>query len=137
MTPGYKRQYARIAAMEIIFVTWFIYICAIVINDPRLIGYDSVTAMVITVGFIVWGIYLVSKLTKIRGFGAALRYAIPTANILWLPTEAFARWGLYPEIWVKPLDYSVIMALFFVVFVTAGVIMYRSESLGSLEAQTA
>ena len=137
MTPGYKRQYARIAAMEIIFVTWFIYICAIVINDPRLIGYDSVAAMVITGGFVVWGIYLANKLIKIRGLGAALRYAIPTANILWLPTEAFARWGLYPEIWVKPLDYSVIMSLFFVVFMAAAVVMYRAESLGSPEALTA
>ena len=137
MTPGYKRQHARTTAMETVFLIWLIYIFAITINDPRLIGYDSVAAMVITVGFVVWGLYLVNKLVRIRGLGAAYRYAIPTANILWLPIEAFSRWGLYPEIWVKPVEYSVAMATFFAVFLVAGVAMYRTDTFGALEAQAA
>jgi hypothetical protein len=109
MTPGYERQHSRNTALETVFLIWFIYLCAITINDPRLIRYDSVAAATITVGFVVWGLYLVSKLTRINGVGAAFRYAIPTANILWLPIEGFSRWGFYPEIWIKPFDYSVAM----------------------------
>jgi hypothetical protein len=97
MTPGYQRQFSRITAIETIFLIWFIYLCAIVINDPRLIKYDSPAAMAITVGFIVWGLYLANKLMKIRTLAAAFRYAIPTGSILWLPIEAFSRWGLYPQ----------------------------------------
>lgn len=122
LTPGYKRQHARNTALETIFLIWFIYLCAIFINDPRVIGYDSVAAMVLTVSFVVWGLYLAWKLLKINGLGATYRYAIPTGNILWLPIEAFSRWGLYPEVWVKPLDYSLLMAsvlLVFAVFATA------------------
>jgi hypothetical protein len=134
MTAGYKRQHARTAALETIFLIWFIYLCAITINDPRLIRYDSTAAIVITIGFLVWGIYLAAKLMKIRGLGPALRYAIPTGNILWLPTESFSRWGLYPEVWVKPLEYSVLMSLVLAGFVVAGATMLRSRGLGAAGA---
>ena len=127
MTAGYKRQHARTTAMETVFLIWFIYICAITINDPRLIRYDSTAAMVITVAFVVWGIYLVNKLLKVRGLGAAFRYSIPTAHILWLPIEAFSRWGLYPEVWVKPTEFPVIMTLILILFITAGSLMIRSQ----------
>jgi hypothetical protein len=134
MTAGYERQYSRITAMETVFLIWFIYLCAITINDPRLIRYDSTAAMLITAGFIVWGLYLVGKLLKIRTLGAAFRYAIPTGNILWLPTEALSRWGLYPEIWIKPLQYTGLMALVLVVFVATGVAVFR-EPTGSATAE--
>ena len=126
MTAGYQRQHSRTTAIETVFLIWFIYLCAITINDPRLIRYDSIAAMVITVSFVAWGLYLVNKLTKIRGLGAAFRYAIPTGNILWLPIEGFSRWGLYPEVWVKPLQYSVLMSIVLLVFAAAGVAIFRS-----------
>ncbi|UCG71369.1 MAG: hypothetical protein JSV45_08830 [Chromatiales bacterium] len=134
MTPGYKRQHARTTAIETVFLIWFIYLCAIMINDPRLIKYDSVAAMVITVGFLAWGVYLFRKALKIRGLGATFRYAIPTANILWLPIEAFSRWGLYPEVWVKPLEYSLIMLLVLALFVLAGVAVFRTPQPGAAAA---
>jgi hypothetical protein len=127
MTSGYKRQHARTTAIETVFLIWFIYLCAITINDPRLIKYDSVAAMVITVGFLAWGIYLFGKLLKIRGLGATFRYAIPTGNILWLPVESFSRWGLYPEVWVKPLEYTAIMLFVLAVFVAAGVAVFLNR----------
>jgi len=131
MTAGYQRQHARTTAIETVFLIWFIYLCAITINDPRLIGYDSVAAMVITLGFVAWGLYLIGKLTKIRGRGAAFRYAIPTGNILWLPIEGFSRWGLYPEVWVKPLQYGVLMTCVLLAFIAAGVAIFRSGKAGS------
>lgn len=137
MTGGYKRQHARTAAIETVFLIWFIYICAIFINDPRLIRYDSIAAMVITVGFVIWGIYLVNKLRKIRGLGGAFRYAIPTAHILWLPIEAFSRWGLYPEIWVKPVQFAEIMTVIFIVFVIGAFVMFSSGKAMTGEPQPA
>jgi hypothetical protein len=131
MTPGYRRQFARVTALETIFLIWFIYLCAITINDPRLIGYDSVAAMVITVGFLLWGLYLAGKLVRQRGLGAALRYAIPTANILWLPIEAFSRWGLYPEIWIKPLDYPRTMGVILAAFVMTVVMIMESRGIAT------
>jgi hypothetical protein len=126
MTPGYQRQHARTTAIETVFLIWTIYLFAIVINDPRLIRYDSVAAMLITVGFVVWGVYLVNKLFKIRGFGPTFRYAIPTGNILWLPIEGFSRWGLYPEVWVKPAEYAGLMTAVLIIFLVGVGIFYRT-----------
>ncbi len=137
MTPGYKRQHARTTAIETVFLIWFIYLCAITINDPRLIKYDSVAAMVITVGFLFWGIYLFRKLLKVRGLGATFRYAIPTGNILWLPIEGFSRWGLYPEFWVKPVEYGLLMSAVLAVFVLAGVGVFRTAQTSAPAAAAA
>ena len=128
MTPGFKRQHARNTAIETVFLIWTIYLFAIYINDPRGIRYDSITAMALTVGFVVWAIYLITKLFKIRGLGPTFRYAIPTANIAWLPVEAFARWGLYPEIWIKPKEYPVLMGLVLAVYIFGIIAMYRTNS---------
>lgn len=137
MTPGYKRQHARTTAIETVFLIWFIYLCAIMINDPRVIGYDSVTAMVLTGAFIVWGIYLARKLLKVNGLGATFRYAIPTGNILWLPIEALARWGIYPEVWIKPIEYPFLMSTVLAVFAGAWVLFFLSDTGASPEAQPA
>ena len=128
MTSGFKRQHARTAAIETVFLIWTIYLFAIFINDPRGISWDSMTAVVITCGFVVWAIYLINKLLKIRGLGAAFRYAIPTGNIAWLPIESFSRWGLYPEIWIKPHEYPIAMSVVLVIYITGIVLMYRSNS---------
>jgi hypothetical protein len=127
MTAGYKRQYARIAALETVFLIWGIYLFAIFFNDPRGIRYDSITAMLLTLLFVIWGCYLAVKMMKIRGLGAAFRYAIPTGNILWLPIEGFARWGLYPEVWVKPVEYPLLMSSVFILFLFGCVSMYMTD----------
>lgn len=126
MTAGYKRQHARTVAIETVFLVWTIYQFAIFINDPRLIGYDSIAAIVITIGFVAWGLYLANKLIRQRGLGAAFRYAIPTGNILWLPIEGFSRWGLYPEVWIMPKEYTALMLIVLVLFGVGVVSMYRS-----------
>ena len=99
----------------------------IAINDPRLIKYDSVAALAITIGFVFWGLYLAWKLTKIRTLGPAYRYAIATGNILWLPVEAFSRWGLYPEIWVKPVEYAIPMALIAAAFLWGIALIFNTD----------
>lgn len=128
MTPGYKRQHARTAAIETVFLIWTIYLFAIFINDPRGIDWDSMLAIVITCGFVVWAVYLLAKLMKVRGLGPAFRYAIPTGAIAWLPIEAFSRWGLYPEVWIKPGEYPVVMTTVLIMFVVGLVTMYKTDS---------
>jgi hypothetical protein len=128
MTPGFKRQHARNTALETVFLIWTIYLFAIFINDPRGIKYDSIAAMVITVGFVVWAIYLIVKLFKIRGLGPVFRYAIPTGAIAWLPIEGFSRWGLYPEIWIYPYKYPVLMGAVLAFYIFGIVAMYMTDS---------
>lgn len=137
MTPGFKRQHARNTAIETVFLIWTIYLFAIYINDPRGIRYDSIAAMALTIGFVVWAIYLINKMLKIRGLGSIFRYAIPTGNIAWLPIESFSRWGLYPEIWIKPAEFPVLMTGVLVFYVFGIAAMYLTDSGGSPEAAEA
>jgi len=60
-------------------------------------------------GCVVWGLWLLGRLLKYAHIGSALRYAIPTGNVLWISVEAGSRMRLYPEIWVKPLQYPLAM----------------------------
>ena len=90
--------------------------------------------MVLTGGFVAWGVYLVNKLMKIRGLGPAYRYAIPTGSICWLPIEAFARWGLYPEIWVMPKEYGGAMTVIFILFLLGVVGMVKTDQNRAVEA---
>jgi len=138
MTAGYKRQFSRITAMETVFLIWMIYIFAITINDPRLIRYDSPTAIVLTVGFLVWGLYLVSRLVRVRTPAAAFRYAIATGSVLWLPTESFSYWGLYPEVWIRPTEFPLLMTGVALGFVAGCVLAWRaSRGRTPAEAQPA
>ncbi len=92
--------------------------------------------MVLTVGFVVWGIYLARKLTQVNGLGSTFRYAIATGSILWLPIEAFSRWGLYPEIWIKPAEYTFSLIAMLLLFTAVVATLYRNEA-GPAEVRTA
>ncbi len=133
MTSGYKPQHARVAALETIFLIWGIYLFAIWINDPRGIKYDSVTAMLLTVLFVIWGVYLIVKLTKVRRLGPIFRYAIATGSIMWLPIEAFSRWGLYPEVWILPGEYPILMSTVFILYLIGCYSMYIAGRGGNNE----
>ena len=126
-TPGYQRQYAKVTATETIFLIWFVYLLSIAVNDPRVIGYDSPALMPIAIGLLIWSIYLISKLARIRGAGAALRYAIPTGYILSIPLDTFALQGWYPSFWVQPTKYPAIIAAVFVMFLVGAWSLSRSD----------
>jgi hypothetical protein len=110
-TPGYKRQFSRIATMEYLFVVWFFYVFNIVIFDPRLLGPEHpVTAMLLLLIFI-WGCWLLWKLSKIRQPGPAIRYAIPTVGCWWVLVETSVAMQLFPEVWLRPMEFPVTMTL--------------------------
>jgi hypothetical protein len=63
---------------------------------------------------------------KIRTPGAAFRYAIATGSILWLPTEAFSYWGVYPEVWLRPTEYPLLMSAVALLFLAALAMAWQS-----------
>jgi len=105
-TPGYRRQYSRIAAMETIFVSWFFYIVIIGAVDPRLLGPAHPLTRLLTAAMFAWGVYLVGfKLPGLQAMGEAFRYAIAVAGVLWFCVEMTSLWGWYTEFWLQPLEH--------------------------------
>ncbi len=96
-TPGYRRSYARITAMETIFVQWLIFLLFLYLGGS--IGNSFYLAM------LAWAVYLLWQLVRIPRMGLAFRYAIPVAIIFFSLAEVGAFFGVYPEYWKSLTDY--------------------------------
>lgn len=121
---GKERNFAAVTALESIATTWACYIITIMIVDPRIVGNPmTMTAQLPYLGFFAWGMYLIWRLTKQKHMAPALRYAIGTGNVNWIWIEAGSRAEMYPEVWIRPLEYPVLMTLVFTVLVGTLVLM--------------
>jgi hypothetical protein len=122
-TPGYRRQFARIAALELIFTNWFCYILILILLDPRLFGLHHPVTYAAAAALAALSIYLIGfKLREQRTVGGALRYAIGSVALFWLLCELASLWGWYREVWVKPFDYPLTNIGIFATFV-AGILL--------------
>lgn len=136
-TTGYKRQLARVTAMEYLFVVWFFYIVNIAIFDPRLLGPSHPMTAVILAADLAWAIYLVWKLSQVRGVGAAFRYAIPAVGAAWILVETGAAMQIFKEVWVHPTEYPLLMTAngaVFLIFMAAFVSLPGQRATGDATA---
>jgi hypothetical protein len=125
---GKERNFAAVTALESIATTWACYIITIMIVDPRIVGNPmGMAAQLPYLAIFVWGIYLIYRLTMQKHMAPALRYAIGTGNINWIWIEAGSRAELYEEIWIKPVQYPLMMSLIFAGLVATLVVMYRNK----------
>jgi hypothetical protein len=108
-TPGLKRSYARIAAMETVFVQWGIYLLFLFLGGW--IPEPFYLAM------LAWSIYLLWQLSRRKRPADAFRYAIPVAVIVWSLAEVGAFFGMYPEVWQAPVEYPVSNLVILAIFV--------------------
>jgi len=123
------RNYAIITFMETIYVTWFCYAWNLVVFDPAFVGFgeSAFYAEVATVFVsITWGGYCFSRLLKYRRTSTAVRYGLPTANILWISVEISSRWGAFTEIWLYPSEYIVELLTILAAFTVLTVMIYRA-----------
>jgi hypothetical protein len=51
-----------------------------------------------------------------------------------LPIEAFSRWGLYPEIWIKPIEYDGLMLTVLLLFCLLAATVFRGPRAEPLAA---
>ena len=121
---GKDRDFARITAMETIFVIWFIYVINLTLYDDRLLGVRHPVTYVVFFGFLIWAVYLNTRLIKYARMAPAVRYAIQTTIITWMDIEVLSRWGLLKEVWLQPWNYGVEMGIVLAAFIIAGILVY-------------
>ena len=129
-SPGKDRDYARITALETIFVIWFIYVVNLTLYDERILGDEHPVTYATFFGFLIWAVYLNTRLIKYARMAPAVRYAIPTTIITWLDIEVLSRWGILDEFWLKPAEYALEMGLVVAAFVIAGIAIYLTPERG-------
>jgi hypothetical protein len=116
-TPDNKRSFARITAMELLFVTWFCYqfwLYAIYFGTR---GPGMTVVMGLYALWSVWAAWLVYKCTQQVRTAAALRYGIGAGIVLWGSAEMPAHFGAYREYWLYPLEYPIFNAIVTMVFI--------------------
>lgn len=129
-----ERNFAAVTALESIATTWACYIVTIICVDPRLIGNPMSTAAQLPfLAIFVWGIYLIWRLTKQKHMAPALRYAIGVGNVNWIWIEAGSRLKVYPEIWIKPLQYPLAMSAIAATLILAMTVMLRNRGARGAE----
>ena len=66
-------------------------------------------------------------------FLAAVRYAVPTAGVMWVSIEITHEWGLFTQFWTQPTEYVLEMSILvgaFVVALLLAVVMPRRRTTG-------
>lgn len=123
-TPDNGRSFARITALETLFVTWFCY------EFWLYVGYmfNNTIIMVAFVAWTAWAGYIFWKLTRIPRVGHAVRYGIPVGVVAWGVVEMPAHFGLYSEIWLQPFDYAVTNTIMLLLF-TVGMVYVARQPL--------
>lgn len=102
-----KRQYGKIAASETVFVIWTLYVISLVCLDPRVLGPSHWLSYAIYAGLIVWPLYLLARIRRIRHAGHVFRYAIPVGVLFWSWVEMLSSMDLIDEYFMHPRDYPV------------------------------
>lgn len=123
------RNYAIITFMETFYVTWFCYAWNLLTFDPAVVGVgqSAVAAMLLTMFVSVcWGGFCFSRLIRYRRTSTALRYAIPTANILWINMEIGSKLGMFTEVWLEPQKYMMEIGFYLLAFVVLSILIYRA-----------
>ncbi|MEQ8507437.1 MAG: hypothetical protein RIF37_06530 [Rhodospirillaceae bacterium] len=132
-SPAKDRNFCRITFLETIYVTWFCYATSLLLGDQRFLGYDHPVTYTIAGGLAIWGLYLLWRLCHYTRVMAAVRYAIPTKAIFWIPFGELApRYGFYEEVWLNPLQYSAamwtVLVAFLVLIIATGLVPQRRQS---------
>ena len=135
-TAGYKRQYSRIVALEVIMLNWFFYVLILVLFDPRILGPRHAATIGAVIAVFLWAMWLlIFRMPSMRQPAAALRYAVPCANIFWFCVEAGSAWQLYREPWIRPFEFPLTNALIGLGF-AAGLVWFfrRRQAKAGAEA---
>lgn len=127
-TPGHKRNFAAITALETIYVIWFFYLTLLFLYNPDIAGERSTAAYAFFFFNTIWAVYLFQRLMKFWKVTTAIRYAIPTAIIAWNTVELGGRWHLFTEFWEKPQEFWLEMSLFVVAIVIAAFLAIRTPA---------
>jgi len=127
-TPGYKRNFAAITALETIYVVWFFYIALLFIYDESILGDRHPVTYGLFFLNVIWAGYLFQRLMKFWKVTTAIRYAIPTAIVAWNVVELAGRWHLFTEFWEKPQDFALEMGLLTLGITIAAILVVKTPA---------
>lgn len=128
-----ERNFTRITFLEVLYVVWFCYAVSLFLIDTRFLGMHNPITYGVVFLLAIWTFYLLMRLARFTRILAAVRYAIPTAGVMWVTIEIAQEWGWFAEFWTQPLAYAPQMAFVLGAFLVAlglAVVMPRRRTTG-------
>ncbi|MCE7902269.1 MAG: hypothetical protein DYH20_06335 [Gammaproteobacteria bacterium PRO9] len=128
-----ERNFARITFLEVLYVIWFCYAVSLFLIDTRFFGLHHPATYVAVFLLAIWTFYLLMRLIRFTRILQAVRYAIPTAGVMWVTIEITQEWGWFTEFWTEPLEYLPHMGFLVGAFVVAlgiAVVMPKRRTTG-------
>jgi len=136
-TPDNQRSFARITAMEMLFVTWFCYQFWLYMIYFGTKGPGVNVIMGVYLLWSAWAFYLVYKCTQQIRTAVSIRYGIGAGIVLWGSAEMPAHFGAYREYWLYPAEYPLFNTITSVVFVTVFLLLARRPRSNQPSAKSA
>lgn len=127
-TPDNKRSFARITAMEVLFVTWFCYLFWLYAIYAGTQGTGIVIVMGLYTVWTAWAVYLIYRCTKQVRAAPALRYGVGAGIVLWGSAEMPAHFGAYREAWLYPDEFPIFNTFSVALFIGALWLVARRNS---------
>jgi hypothetical protein len=127
-TPGtsHRPSAARITALEVIFVNWFMYLVLVTLNDPRLFGRAHPIQYAAFALFVAWAGYcVVARMPRIESLPLALRYGVGVVGPAWAAIEIGSYKGFWTEVWIKPAQYPATVTAITLAFAALAALVYR------------
>jgi len=128
-----SKPYAMITFIELIMIVWVFYILLLLVYDDQIFGDRHPVAYITAFGSLFWSLYLMVKLVKIKKFGYAIRYAIPTVVIFWNFVEIVGRWNFFKEFWIHPLEYKFELLLILFILIGLTIVFYFENKKAHLK----
>jgi len=128
-----NKPYAMITFIELIMIVWVFYILLLLVYDDQIFGDRHPVAYITAFGSLFWSLYLMVKLVKIKKFGYAIRYAIPTVVIFWNFVEIVGRWNFFKEFWIHPLEYKFELLLILFILIGLTIVFYFENKKAHLK----
>ncbi|MCU0761015.1 MAG: hypothetical protein MUF07_17695 [Steroidobacteraceae bacterium] len=135
-SPAQRPAYARITALEVIFVNWFMYLVLVTLNDPRVFGRTHPIQYAAFATFVLWAGYcLVARMPRITALPLALRYGVGVVGPAWAAIEIGSYKGFWTEVWIKPAQYPVTVTAIALSFAALAALVYRQPATSQQAAR--
>ena len=113
-----KKNYSTITFIETIYALWFFYVLLLILFDKNIVKQNEFITLIYLFLNLIWTIFLLFKLSKIKIIDLAFRYSIPTAIIFWNNIEILGKMNYLTEFWILPKIYGIELIILFLFFVS-------------------
>lgn len=100
LVNGRIDNYGPRSAFQYATTVWASYLLLLWAYDEAVFGVHSVFTNVVMFASLAGSMYVIWRLTTLKGWGTSIRYAVGAMIVVWTPIEIAGKWGMFKAPWV-------------------------------------